>query len=78
MNTEQITNLVTKGFASVFAFLAVAVLAHHCKIDAETIQECKKACKSMSSQMESVTSRECACYNIRYNSADDWLTIPRP
>lgn len=61
---------VVKSVALISLTVWLCFWVSSCSVSAEMIQECKSACSTSTSQLDSVTSRECRC------SKTDLMVIP--
>ena len=59
--------IIVKGIVRVVTVLSISIIFGYwidgCKVSSDIIIECQEACDSITTTMESVTSRECSCTN---------------
>ena len=56
-----IANAVLKSVIVVCICAMTAITLNSCELDSNTVDDCKEACESSYSQMESVTAYKCIC-----------------
>jgi uncharacterized membrane protein len=74
---KAIVSAIVKVVCIIALTMMVIIWGYSCGLNSEIIQECRSACNSTGSQMESVTSSECICEKTTAaTSTDEWV-IPR-
>jgi len=56
-----ITNALLKAVIAISVCVMLAFGLHSCELDSDTVADCRDACESSSTQMQSVTPYKCVC-----------------